>query len=324
MAGPDTIATDFESDAPQPAGPASTGDETAPAVPQTLPTPTVAFDGITVFDTAEIGQGFLPPDTSGEVGPNHYVQAVNVAFRVWDKSGTPLTPVISLGSLFSTIPGPCRSISRRRPGRHLRPIGRPVADKPAVRRRFYPTITWSPSRKPRSDRRILSLRFSNAAYQAHGLDKIECLVRRVLHDQSPVRQVRDRFLSGARASSPSTGRKCSPVTRRRGYVYFDSCPDNLNCKFAGSFTGRHRWFCSASQRLAELFALFTADEYTDPQGDGLRLFDFHADFATPATPHSTERTGSPLPAGPIRSAGFLCQPARLSVSPPISKRSPTA
>ncbi|HEY8042451.1 MAG TPA: hypothetical protein VIF15_21765, partial [Polyangiaceae bacterium] len=31
--------------------------------------------------------GGTPPDTNGAVGPNHFVQAVNTAIAVWDKSG---------------------------------------------------------------------------------------------------------------------------------------------------------------------------------------------------------------------------------------------
>ena len=33
-------------------------------------------------------QGYLPPDTTGAVGPNHYVQAVNVRFAVYGRTGT--------------------------------------------------------------------------------------------------------------------------------------------------------------------------------------------------------------------------------------------
>ncbi len=32
--------------------------------------------------------GVLPPDTVGDVGPNHYVQMVNSRIAVWDKTGT--------------------------------------------------------------------------------------------------------------------------------------------------------------------------------------------------------------------------------------------
>jgi len=32
----------------------------------------------------------LPPDTDGDVGPNHYVQSVNSSIKIFDKSGNPL------------------------------------------------------------------------------------------------------------------------------------------------------------------------------------------------------------------------------------------
>src|SRR5206468_2709941 len=38
---------------------------------------------------AAFGAGY-PPDTVGDVGPNHYVQAVNTAFGVFSKTGTQL------------------------------------------------------------------------------------------------------------------------------------------------------------------------------------------------------------------------------------------
>ena len=75
-----------------------------------LPNPaTVQFDGISLTDTSAIGQGFLPPDTTGAVGPNHYVQAVNSAFRVWDRAGTALTATIPFSTLFGTLTGSCRT-----------------------------------------------------------------------------------------------------------------------------------------------------------------------------------------------------------------------
>lgn len=58
------------------------------------PTPTANFQGL---DFNSFGSGF-PPDTVGDVGPNHYVQAVNTAFGVYNKSGTRL-----LGLSFNTL-----------------------------------------------------------------------------------------------------------------------------------------------------------------------------------------------------------------------------
>ena len=44
--------------------------------------------------------GATPPDPSGAVGPNHYVHAVNVALRIFDKEGNSLVGPIFLGTFF--------------------------------------------------------------------------------------------------------------------------------------------------------------------------------------------------------------------------------
>lgn len=41
-----------------------------------------------------------PSDPTGAVGPNHYVAAWNTSFRIFDKSGNPLTPAASLATIF--------------------------------------------------------------------------------------------------------------------------------------------------------------------------------------------------------------------------------
>jgi uncharacterized repeat protein (TIGR01451 family) len=52
-----------------------------------MPTPFTQIAGITVTQS---GCGCLPPDTQGDVGPNHYIQSVNSSIKIWDKAGTPL------------------------------------------------------------------------------------------------------------------------------------------------------------------------------------------------------------------------------------------
>jgi hypothetical protein len=61
--------------------------------------------------------GFRPPDTDGDVGPNHYVQVVNVQFQVFDKSGTSLAGPSNINTLFSTLPSTslCNSTNRGDP-----------------------------------------------------------------------------------------------------------------------------------------------------------------------------------------------------------------
>jgi len=65
-----------------------------------MPPPLLTFDGT---DRPTSGCNCRPPDTNGDVGPNHYLQTVNSGFRVFDKSGTPLTPFITYNSFFTPL-----------------------------------------------------------------------------------------------------------------------------------------------------------------------------------------------------------------------------
>jgi uncharacterized repeat protein (TIGR01451 family) len=55
-----------------------------------MPSPAQSFEGIARSDTCTGGQcgAGTPPDTNGEVGPNHYIQAVNSAYGIYGKTGT--------------------------------------------------------------------------------------------------------------------------------------------------------------------------------------------------------------------------------------------
>jgi hypothetical protein len=77
-----------------------------------VPATSLSFDGV--------GQGFsgpagaftvnsAPPDTNGDVGPNHYVQTVNSSFAVFNKSGTALYGPVSLNTLWSGFGGDCQT-----------------------------------------------------------------------------------------------------------------------------------------------------------------------------------------------------------------------
>jgi Carboxypeptidase regulatory-like domain len=80
--------------------------------PLSMPVPTTSFDGLSnsnnidVFGTDEV----IPPDPNGDVGPNHYVQMVNLLLRVFDKSGTPLTSLLTIGDVFTGFGGPCETM----------------------------------------------------------------------------------------------------------------------------------------------------------------------------------------------------------------------
>jgi hypothetical protein len=51
------------------------------------------------------GSGW-PPDTNGDVGPNHYVQVVNTSIGIFDKTGTLLVSM-TLNTFFQGAPHPC-------------------------------------------------------------------------------------------------------------------------------------------------------------------------------------------------------------------------
>src|SRR6266849_1973772 len=43
----------------------------------------------------------VPPEASGDVGPNHYVQAVNSGYAIWNKTGTLLQAPRFLSSVWT-------------------------------------------------------------------------------------------------------------------------------------------------------------------------------------------------------------------------------
>jgi hypothetical protein len=89
----------------------------------TLPTPQARPD--TVVQSALVAPSKMPatganweginfavsgtstPDTNGAVGPNHYIQIVNVQLQVWDKKGAPLLGPIPIASLWFGFGGAC-------------------------------------------------------------------------------------------------------------------------------------------------------------------------------------------------------------------------
>lgn len=55
------------------------------------PSPTQNFAGMSSSDTCmggSCGGGAIPPDPNGDVGPNHYIEAVNQAYAIYSKTGT--------------------------------------------------------------------------------------------------------------------------------------------------------------------------------------------------------------------------------------------
>ena len=72
----------------------------SPAV--AIPSPLANFEGLSNQDNFNIfGFRVNPPDPNGEVGPNHYVEMINLVFAVYDKNGNKLVGPVDTGSLWA-------------------------------------------------------------------------------------------------------------------------------------------------------------------------------------------------------------------------------
>jgi hypothetical protein len=76
----------------------------------TTPQPIQSFEGTSDDDNAEhAGVRVVPPDTEGDVGPNHYVQMNNLVFEIFDKNGTSVYGPVPNNILWDGFGGPCET-----------------------------------------------------------------------------------------------------------------------------------------------------------------------------------------------------------------------
>jgi hypothetical protein len=66
-----------------------------------IPAPLLDFEGLSNEDNRAIyGFRVAPPDPIGDVGPNHYVEMINLVFAVYDKQGNQLLGPVAIGALW--------------------------------------------------------------------------------------------------------------------------------------------------------------------------------------------------------------------------------
>jgi hypothetical protein len=67
-----------------------------------IPAPLANFEGLSNQDNFNVfGFRVNPPDPNGDVGPNHYVEMINLVFAVYSKSGALLLGPVDTGSLWA-------------------------------------------------------------------------------------------------------------------------------------------------------------------------------------------------------------------------------
>lgn len=270
--------------------------DTGALAPRAAPNPpTVGFNGMSKADTVAVGQGFLPPDTTGAVGPNHFVQSVNSTWAVWDRSGTSLIATTALSSLFSALPGPCATAND----------GDPIVLYDQLADRFliaqfcysvdstpnHQVIAISKTGDPTGAYYLYDFRMPNLKFNDY--PKFGVWPDAYYMTDNQFNQAGGAFMAaGAFAFDRSKMLSGDPTA---SYVYFDMealfPADGIGGMLPASVDG----FVPPPSGAPAPFVYFTAGEFGDAAGDALRIFDFHVDFAVPANSTFTERPGSPLP-----------------------------
>jgi hypothetical protein len=93
--------------AARPAGDARAAATSGPAAAATVGPTLANFEGLSNQDNFNLfGFRVNPPDPVGDVGPNHYVEMVNLAFAVYSKTGTMLLGPVDTGTLWADFAVP--------------------------------------------------------------------------------------------------------------------------------------------------------------------------------------------------------------------------
>ena len=91
--------TDFESYPTRQPGSSTRDTVVQGSAPKSrMPSPDLTFDGIANLC------GCYPPDTEGDVGPNHYMEWVNAHYAIYTKTGTQVVPPTTGNTIFTGTP----------------------------------------------------------------------------------------------------------------------------------------------------------------------------------------------------------------------------
>lgn len=257
-----------------------------PNIPATI----ANFEGQSIFDTIALGQGFLPPDTVGDVGPNHYVQAVNVTWRVYNKAGVPQTPVMTIGSLFATIPGPCANTN----------AGDPIVLYDSYADRWlisqfctvanpnnHQLIAISQTPDPAGAYYLYDFMMPNNKFNDY--PKFGVWPDGYYMTDNQFNQAGTAFLGGGAFSFDRAKMLAGDPTA--SFIYFDLFA--LDPSIGGMLPSDADGLNPPPAGAPNVFAYFIATEFGDAS-DGLRVFDFRSDFGVPANSTFTERAESPI------------------------------
>ncbi|MFL6373717.1 MAG: carboxypeptidase regulatory-like domain-containing protein [Pyrinomonadaceae bacterium] len=286
-------------------------------VAQSMPTPSLTFEGISEPDTVAIGQGFLPPDTNGEIGPNHYVLTVNVGFRIYDRAGTPLVNLATIGSLFAALPGPCGLPANANDGDAI-VLYDQLADRWLI-------SEFCVSVADPNNHQIIAISKTSDPTGAYYLYDFK-MPNNDFNDYPHFGMWPDGYYMTDnefdQAGTQSLGAGTFAFDRKKmiagdptaTFIYFDlnaGCP--AACLNGGMLPTDLDGFIPPPAGTPNTIAQFDADEYGAGHSDRIQTYAFHADFTTPANSTLTAKPDVPVAAFdprevPLGSRAIVPQP----------------
>ena len=251
-----------------------------------IATPSLTFDGINNQDNlAAFGFMLTPPDPTGEAGASHYIETVNILARIYSKVGTPMTPPFKVSSLFAALGGRCSTDDNG-----------------------YPVVLYDQL----ADRWVISQQVFNAPQPSH-----QCIAVSRTGDPMGAYYLYDFVMPGSdvyfypqfgmwpdgyymtshRFNSAGTtflGQSVFAFDRLEmlagdasaGFIHFA-----LDAGHYGMLPSDMDGMTAPPANTPNYFAMMGT---TFNLGTTMRVFGFHADFATPANSTFSELPGSPL------------------------------
>jgi hypothetical protein len=254
--------------------------------PAAIPAPLTSFEGISNQDNSSVYGGYVvPPDTVGDVGPNHYVQAVNLLFRVFSRTGTALTAPLPISTLFAPIGGICATSDDGDPIVLYDPLAdRWLITQFADASPSHQCVALSRTGDPTGSYFLYDFPMPNSKFNDYPKFGVWPDAYYMSDNQF------DPAFEGAGVFAFNRA-KMLAGDPTAGYIYFDL--EGLDPSIGGLLPADVDGLTPPAAGAPNVFAYFTATEFGDAQ-DGLRLFNFHADFATPGNSTFTERPESPV------------------------------
>lgn len=285
-----------------------------------MPTPSVSFEGLINRNNGEIfNVVFLPSDSNGDVGPNHYFQVVNTLARIFDKQGNPLTPPFKLSDIFTPLGTVCAT---RNDGSAV-VLYDPLADRWLVSQYcnafppFRQMIAVSKTGDPLGAYHIYEFVMPNVKLN----DYAKFGVWPDAYYMST-----DEFLGSDYAGAGLFAfdrEKILDGDPTAAFVYFNM-PSASIARLGGVLPADLDGLRPPPAGTPGIFAGYSATEYGAAQ-DALRLFEFRVDFNDPFSSTLTERADSPLvvaafdPTSPD-GRGDIAQPAPGDLLDSVSDR----